>query len=206
MYKLEDAAFSESFIHYTEDDDHDRFVGQFIFIWKKIKEERVFMICNEWNQVKKLLKIQDKKEVCNIWTEYCLQWFTKKAIINKRRFYLFSIVSIVCPLLNTIETVWFDYAEIAVILSSLTALSSALLALFNAREKWNNYRSAAEFIKNEYMLYQAYAAPYENEKCRDEIYLKTIGDFMQRTHKKWQTYFDQATDQEHKDRIEENKM
>lgn len=153
------------------------------------------MICNEWEQVKNLLKIKDKKEVCDMWTEYCLQWYSEKAIKNKRRFYFFSIVSIVCPLLNTVETVWFDCAKIAVILSSLTALSSALLALFNARDKWNNYRSAAEFIKNEYMLYQAYAAPYGNEENRDEIYLKTIGDFMQKTHKKWQTYFEQTTDQ-----------
>ena len=71
------------------------------------------------------------------------------------------------------------------VLSILTSLASSMLALFNVKEKWNIYRSAAEYLKMQYVEFEESGT----EKTGQEIheYIKKINDHMQLIHAKWQS-------------------
>lgn len=147
---------------------------------------------SEWKNVKCLFDgNRSPEQVCRIRTEYALKWYIKKANHNKRLYYIFSLVGIFCPLLNTVLAVCGTCDCVTVILSSVTTLAASCLALTNARGKWENYRSAAEYLKKEYVLFQAKVPPYESSK-RPEIYLKNIESYMMQTHVKWTQMFEDA--------------
>jgi len=94
-----------------------------------------------------------------------------------------------CPLINVIlASCQADMNMAIVILSSITSLATSLLAITNARQKWENYRSAAEFLKREYTLFQARVGLYGEEQ-RVSAYLNTIEDFMNKVHVNWQKNF-----------------
>lgn len=145
---------------------------------------------SEWNNAKCLFAENELPEqICKIRTEYALQWYIKKANHNKRLYYIFSLTGIFCPLLNTVLAVCGTCDCITVILSSVTTLAASCLALTNARGKWENYRSAAEYLKKEYILFQAQVPPYESSK-RAEKYLTNIESYMMQTHVKWMQMFE----------------
>lgn len=126
------------------------------------------------------------------WTGYCMHWYIRKAVQYRFSFYFFSIIAIVCPLVSTVLLnsnvnealgITVNYWIIAG-LSIVTSLASSMLALFNMKEKWNIYRSAAEYLKMEYIEF------ISDEKVRSqeeiEQYVKRINTHMQQIHVKWQ--------------------
>ncbi len=145
----------------------------------------------EWKNVQQKLFSENKKpeEICRLRTEYTMEWYIGKAVFNKRLYYILSFVGILCPLINAIAaSCTTEINMVIVVLSSFTSLATSLLALTNARRKWENYRSAAEFLKREYTLFQARVGPYGGEQ-RVSAYLNTIEDFMNKTHANWQKNF-----------------
>ncbi len=79
-------------------------------------------------------------------------WYSKKAKLNKWLFYSFSVVTIVLPAVTTLLTaISNDFAVrcISSCLSSLTAIFTALLALFKFQHKWIQYRTTSEALQTE---------------------------------------------------------
>lgn len=146
----------------------------------------------EWDEVQILFaaKESDAEEICTNRTKYALKWYIKKAILNKWIFYILTSISIASPLLSTVLVqVCKDGKElVTVILAAMTTLATSVLAMTNARMKWDNYRSAAEFLKTEYTLFQARVEPYNGED-RTSVYLNKIEDSMKQTHSKWEKRF-----------------
>lgn len=122
--------------------------------------------------------------ICEKRTIYCLNWYAKKAIHYRFLFFLLSIMNIAAPLISGLLLTYLNKGFISTILSALTSLSASLLALFNVRDKWTSYRSAAEYIKQQYTLYIIKAAPYHTSECHS-IYLSTIEDYMANVHSHW---------------------
>ena len=133
----------------------------------------------------------DKKpeEICKIRTQYAMRWYIRKANWNKKIFYIFSFVGVLCPLINAVLAAGWNYKIVTVILASITSFVTSVLALTNARSKWENYRSAAEFLKREYTLFQAEVGLYGGEE-RVSVYLHTIEAFMMQIHVNWQKIFE----------------
>ena len=132
------------------------------------------------------------------WTKYCLQWYIRKANRNRIGYYFLSIITVLFPLLNAAfinmderylpEFMKADISEVHMfftVLSILTSLASSMLALFNVKEKWNIYRSAADYLKMQYVEFEESGT----EKTGQEIheYIKKINDHMQQIHAKWQS-------------------
>ena len=136
------------------------------------------------------------------WTRYCLHWYIRKAVQNRFLFYFLSFISIICPPISTVllnsnslqeinqGTISLEYLFFTG-LSIFTSLASSLLALFNMKDKWNLYRSAAEYLKMEYVEFIG----DENVKTQEEIekYMKRINLHMQQIHVKWQEVAFQAS-------------
>lgn len=144
----------------------------------------------EWQEVQCLFADDiTPEQMCKIRTEYALKWYTEKANFNKWIYYSFSIIGILCPLVNAVLVVCCDCKLITVLLSSITSMAASMLAITNAKSKWENYRSAAEFLKREYVLFYSGTGIY-SDGSRSAIYLQAIEDYMQTIHTKWQKIFD----------------
>ncbi|MBO5055719.1 MAG: DUF4231 domain-containing protein [Lachnospiraceae bacterium] len=122
--------------------------------------------------------------VCQKRTLYCLNWYTKKAIFYKKLFFILSIINISAPIISGLLLNYSKMELPSAILSALTSFSASLLALCNVRDKWTNYRTAAEYIKKEYTLYMAKIKPYNTENCH-AIYLTSIEGYMESIHSHW---------------------
>lgn len=143
----------------------------------------------EWKEIKGLFaENKTPGEVCVFRTEYAMKWYIRRAVKNKRLYYFFSFTGMFCPLISAVLSVCVESKVLTVVLASITSLATSLLALTNARLKWENYRSAAEFLKREFTFYQAKTGDYAGDQ-RDEVYLYTIEAFMQQTHVNWQKIF-----------------
>lgn len=148
----------------------------------------------EWKEVQCLLTDgKSPEQICKARTVYSMKWYVEKANFNKWIFYVFSIIGIACPLINAVLVVCCDCKMITVLLSSITSMAASILAITNAKSKWENYRSAAEFLKREYTLFQSRTGVY-NEADRASVYLQKIEDFMQVIHVNWQKIFDKEGD------------
>lgn len=144
----------------------------------------------EWKEVQSLFMENNLPEqICKSRTEYAMRWYIKRANVNKWIYYCFSFIGMLCPLVNAVLAVCMECKVTTVLLSSITSFATSTLAITNARSKWENYRSAAEFLKREYTLFQAKVGVY-NEDQRTSVYLQTIEDFMQKVHINWQKIFE----------------
>lgn len=154
----------------------------------------------EWKEVKNYLlnDSTDQQAVCKERTEYCLNWFIKRACLHKTLFYIFTIISTACPLLSSVILVCIDCKLLTIILTSITTMSGTLLAMFNCRGNWDNYRSTAEYLKKEYCLYKGMVSPYDG-KDREEKYLMNIEEFMGQTNKKWKEFFEDGDENNNED-------
>ena len=145
----------------------------------------------EWSEVQVLFsENKQPEEICKIRTEYTMKWYIRKANWNKHIYYWFSFIGMLCPLANAILAVCWENQIAIVVLSSITSLAASLLAITNARLKWENYRSAAEFLKREYTLFQARVGLY-GESQRVSVYLNVTEEFMGKVHANWQKYFNE---------------
>lgn len=144
----------------------------------------------EWKDIQVIFsENRTPEEICKLRTKYTMEWYIRKAILNRRLYYILSIIGMLCPLINVVLASCQPECNIGVIiLSSITSLSASLLAITNARLKWENYRSAAEFLKREYTLFQAHVGLYGGVE-RVSAYLNTTEDFMGKVHANWQKYF-----------------
>lgn len=144
---------------------------------------------SEWREVQALFTGQnDPEQICRKRTEYALNWYIRRAIKNKYMYYVFSCIGIICPLVCNILVICIEDKMVTVILSSITSFAASMLALTNARAKWENYRSAAEMLKREYTLFLSETGIYSGKK-RVSRYLHNIEGYMQETHGNWQKNF-----------------
>lgn len=126
----------------------------------------------------------DLKSICQSRTEYSLRWYTKKALLYKNLFYTFSVINIVAPLISSAVTSCLQWNCAGVVISVLGSSSASLLVLFNMKDKWSTYRTAAEYIKSQYTLYLARIEIYSGENPEKQ-YLSMLEAYMQNIHNHW---------------------
>lgn len=124
------------------------------------------------------------KEICSLRTKNCLEWYMRKAVFYKGMFYTLSIVSVGVPLLSTVIMSLYEQSKVGIVFAALTSFAASLLALFDMREKWIMYRTAAEYIKSQYCLYCGKVAPYDGEDAHAQ-YLLLLEKYMASVHVQW---------------------
>lgn len=118
----------------------------------------------------------------------CIEWYIEKASMYRVYFYIFSIISIVMPLIITIVNngvVWsVDSSRarnVVTICSAIASLAASFLAFFKFQEKWLLYRSTAEEMKAELSQFQAGKLTDESEK---QLILK-LEEHMRKERTEW---------------------
>lgn len=86
------------------------------------------------------------------------EWYIRHAKLYKILFYVFSIISIVLPLvISSINVLGTGHENeirvVTTITSAIVSLITALLTFTKCGEKWTLYRSTIEMMKSELALY-----------------------------------------------------
>lgn len=128
------------------------------------------------------------------------EWYIEYACANKFKFYLFSLIGIIAPLIvtafNALNMISGDLVKVVTVICSLTtSFSTSYLALTRCREKWKIYRDAIESIKRLLVLYWSDSIQDNNLKCL----ISEIEKLKDTEYKKWSdTYNTLAEDVLHK--------
>lgn len=103
-----------------------------------------------------------------------LNWYIRKAVVNKRLYYIFSSISVILPLLATImysidiEIFLKDNLQIySALLACATTMTTSGLSLFRFRDYWKEYRQTAEKIKAELFHYHMGLDKYMDHNIQD---------------------------------------
>lgn len=115
-----------------------------------------------------------------------MEWYMNKAVVNRTRFYVFSFMTIIMPLLTTMINAWEGIPETGVknivsLSSMLTALAASSLCLLKCQEKWVLYRSTVEKMKKLLSLYRT----GEIGKDKFSELMRELEDCMDEERKKW---------------------
>lgn len=120
--------------------------------------------------------------------KYCeeqLNWYTRKAIFNKYSYYIFTIITIICPIISGVILVLpIDGDGIKVIsevVLGLSAFFAAMIPVFDCRRKWGIYRNEAEMIKS-------FLIDYNLEGDTEQL-MKKMESSKQNTHENWYQRF-----------------
>lgn len=124
-----------------------------------------------------------------------LEWYIKKAQKNKQYFYVFSMVTIICPILSGILNL-IEVNEHLRIFSSIimgcSSIAAAFLNLFNVNKKWMLYRNQVEGIKRMVSFYII------NGQKNKETFIEQLESFMGETHESWMEYFNISSNNSNK--------
>src|SRR5699024_12672258 len=91
---------------------------------------------------------------------------------------------IVAPLISSAVTSCLEWNCVGVFISVFGSASASLLVLFNMKDKWSTYRTAAEYIKSQYTLYLAKIEAYTGQNP-EERYKSMLDAYMQNIHNQW---------------------
>ena len=119
-----------------------------------------------------------------------LEWFIEKSVKAKYWFFVFSVITIITPVISSIILDLQDcdcIIKISVsILSALTSISASFLNLFSCRNNWILYRNQAEKIKH-ILAIHINNPDYTEEKMLNDLESSTAftdETFIKNTEKK----------------------
>lgn len=95
------------------------------------------------------------------------EWYSNKSTVNKNYYHRFNIITIILavmiPLVSGLEeftAIHISANLIAGVLGATVAILTSVTSLFKFKDKWINYRMAAEQLKSEKYLWASKTTPY----------------------------------------------
>lgn len=123
--------------------------------------------------------------------DYCekqLIWYTRKAVFYKYCYYIFTIITIVCPVVSGIIFVLpIDSDKIKLgseVILGFSTVSAAMIPLLDCRRKWGIYRNEAEMVKS---FLTRYNLDGDTEKL-----INHMEQSKQNTHENWYHKFQEG--------------
>ncbi|EAR16131.1 DUF4231 domain-containing protein [Robiginitalea biformata] len=119
-----------------------------------------------------------------------LNWYRKKSTRNKKYHMLFSGIIIVSGSLIPLVagySQWnsqFDGLLVAC-LGVLTAMATGIAALYKFQEKWLSYRTAAEALLREKILYQTRTRAYAGNREAYALFVSNVEDILSNENRGW---------------------
>lgn len=122
-----------------------------------------------------------------------INWYSKKSAINKKYHLatrtLVMIFAALIPFVAgylTTENIWLNHY--IALLGVLTAVFSGLSVLFKFQEKWSEYRTTSETLKQEKYLFLTKSGPYDNQEETFKIFVKRIEHLISKENTAWSQY------------------
>ena len=100
---------------------------------------------------------------------------------------LFHILIIVCSSLTPILILISgqDWKIFAVVTSFIVAISTSFITTFKIKEKWLKYRTIAEEMRREHVLYKTCAGKYSNMKDKQVLFVENVEAILSDGVKNW---------------------
>ena len=116
-----------------------------------------------------------------------LEWYGAKSAYNKRWHYRLQLITLVAaalvPIVSLASTGFVGRLLVAAI-GSIAAISAGVVALFQSRELWTDYRSAAEQLKFEKYLFLTGSAPY-TEATNFSVFVNRVEGIIAQENRGW---------------------
>lgn len=130
--------------------------------------------------------IENGLEKTSILVEF--EWFVRKAIKCKYRYYILSFITFVCPVISEVLICMPSEAYVIKVITGIilggSSVAAALLVLLDVKNKWNIYRNEAENIKWILRKYNS-----EKDIHKKEDLMKELADSYSKTHEEWRRSF-----------------
>jgi len=119
-----------------------------------------------------------------------LEYYESKAMRNKEYCQLFQVVIIVFSVLTPIflATGLSVLQIIAVMLSGVVAIATSVLGTFKFQENWLSFRTVAESLKREKILYDSKNCEYESTEDPEKLFVLKIETLISKEHNTWTNY------------------
>lgn len=128
--------------------------------------------------------------------DHQMAWYSGKSRVNKKYYYSMNscilVFSALIPFLSSAQyidigilgvsfnTSWV-VGFLGVCIASLTGISS----LMKFQEKWTIYRSTAEALRKEKLLYKTATAPYQGGTAKFNLFVRNVEDILDNETRSW---------------------
>ncbi len=115
-----------------------------------------------------------------------IEWYDSKSLQNQRLYKGFQttviLLSFLTPIIIALS--YDDSKIISIIVSSIVAILSTIIATFKFYENWVNYRTTCESLRKEEYYYNFEIGPYKGEK-KEELFVQRIEELISKEHSLW---------------------
>ena len=124
-----------------------------------------------------------------------INWYSTKASLNKKKYYLCnSTVIVVSALITSMSG--FDFFPTAKnlllgLMGALIAIVTGLSSLYKFHEKWTEYRSTAEAMLQEKFLFATLTGPYDKQEEPLKLLVGRIENLISKENSTWKQYSSQ---------------
>lgn len=121
-----------------------------------------------------------------------IEYFDRKSIKEKRRYYLFSIIALVSnaviPILSTFSSMPSPYKQIVAILSTIAAIANGLVLITNSGKNWKHYRDCFTDLSAVTRAYMAGAADFggKDEEEAFALYAEKCEAVLKNDRESWE--------------------
>lgn len=117
-----------------------------------------------------------------------IAWYDRKAQASKRGFVVCQIITLAAsatvPVVAIVSGAIWSRVVVAV-LGSTIAVAAGIVALFQFREHWIEYRTTAESLKHEKYMFQTQTAPY-SEDDSFSLFVERVEALVSQENTAWQ--------------------
>ncbi len=121
-----------------------------------------------------------------------INWYEKKAKINKRMFVWKEILVIIfaalIPFLAGIQSKEFNINYIIAIFGLLITIITGISSMLKLEKKWIEYRTTVETVKHEKFLYLTNAEPYNIKDFAFSVFVERIESLISKENSSWNKY------------------
>ncbi len=122
-------------------------------------------------------------------------WFERKSSFNQKRYKRIKMLILIaaglipflsgCKFLGLIGDIG---SMVAGLLGVFIAVSEGLLSIHKYQENWLQYRSSAEALKREKLLYLTQVGPYADNQQAFPRFVQNVEDILQEDNSAWKSY------------------
>lgn len=116
-----------------------------------------------------------------------LEWYSKKSATNKNWHFRLQLVTLVAAALVPVVSLSFTEAGgrfVVAIIGSIAAIAAGVVALYQFRDLWVDYRTTAERLKYEKYLFLTGADPYNSSNCFS-LFVNRVENTILQENREW---------------------
>ncbi|MEN9414556.1 MAG: hypothetical protein RLZ62_860 [Bacteroidota bacterium] len=133
-----------------------------------------------------------------------INWLEKKSASCKKMFIYIRTIELICsasipffvaimPDTKGVDYTFMSYKWLIGILGMLTAILAGIQALNKYQEFWSQYRTIAESLKSEKILFLTKTGQYSNNDESFQFFVINVENILSKENEKWQRHIEKIS-------------